>query len=380
MFCLSGRRPKVKPTKGWRRDILPDLLTQIMEIKMAKMAKVSIIVPIYKVEKYLDQCVMSLVKQTCQDIEIILVNDGSPDHCPAMCDQYLLRYPDIIKVIHQENQSQNVAWNNGLSIATGKWVCFVDSDDWVELDMVETMLSYAEKDDADIHAFSHHKEYQNASVYFGLPDTILTEDEKANIIYREKVITLEAWGKLFRRSFVEEHKFRFYPHHFQHEDSIFNVKAFHLAKKVCLHSKAFYHYRMVGSGYMLKWDLKKIDAYYLYINRYSEFVDQYFSGQVATRMKQRIMLEQLRYFDDLYSDPRSGFSRRELIRHLKENFYREPFLDAIKEYPLSELPVASAFGIWLLRHGFVGAWISTYKVFLKLIDLRKKTDVYQKFE
>jgi hypothetical protein len=137
---------------------------------------------------------------------------------------------------------------------------------------------------------------------------------------------------------------------------------------------------MVGSGYMLKWDLKKIDAYYLYISRYSEFVDSHFSGETAMRMKDRVAFEHLRYIGDLYEDPRSGLTRRELISSLKEIFYKEPFLSAIKKYPLSELPLASGFGLLLLRVGFVSAWLSTYKIFVKLVNFRKRENQYLKFD
>ena len=344
------------------------------------MAQISVIVPVYKVEKYIEQCVGSLISQTAKDFEIILVNDGSPDRCPDICDAYLVKYPQLVKVVHQPNLSQNVAWNNGLSIASGAWITFVDSDDWVEPDMIEIMLAGIEKDDADIHAFGHYKEYRNITEPFLFADAVLTEDEKANIIYRKKTITLEAWGKLFRRSLIKENNLRFYPGHFHHEDAIFNVKAFCHAKKVRLHQAAFYHYRMVGSGYMLRWDLKKVDAYYLYINRYSEFVDGHFSGLAAARMKQKVIVEQLRYIGDLYADPRGALSRREIKNGLKKIFYAPPFDRAIKEYPLSELPPASAFGIFLLRMHLIAAWLDTYQIFLKLLARQKNIKTYEKFD
>ena len=98
------------------------------------MIKVSIIVPVYNVEKYIDRCMKSLMNQTLHEIEIILVDDGSPDSCPQMCDEYA-KQDTRVKVIHKENAGLGYARNSGLEIATGEYVAFVDSDDYVDTQM-----------------------------------------------------------------------------------------------------------------------------------------------------------------------------------------------------------------------------------------------------
>ena len=100
--------------------------------------KFSIIVPIYKVEEYLDRCVESLIRQTEKDIEIILVDDGSPDSCPAMCDEWAKK-DERIRVVHKENGGLSDARNAGLNIATGEYVLFVDSDDYVAENACESL-------------------------------------------------------------------------------------------------------------------------------------------------------------------------------------------------------------------------------------------------
>ena len=102
---------------------------------------VSIIVPVYKVEKYLDECVESLVNQTFRNIEIILVDDGSPDNCPKICDDWVAR-DDRIKVIHKSNSGVSSARNEGLKVACGEWIWFVDSDDTVEMTAIEELVKY----------------------------------------------------------------------------------------------------------------------------------------------------------------------------------------------------------------------------------------------
>ena len=110
---------------------------------------VSVIIPVYKVEAYLDRCVQSVVDQTYKNLEIILVDDGSPDNCPAMCDAWAQK-DERIRVIHQENGGSASARNAGLSIAHGVWIGFVDADDVVSVDMYESLLESAKKANGDI--------------------------------------------------------------------------------------------------------------------------------------------------------------------------------------------------------------------------------------
>ena len=126
--------------------------------------KVSIIVPIYNVEKYLDRCMQSLVNQTLQDIEIIMVDDGSPDNCPRICDEYAAK-DKRIKVIHKQNAGLGMARNSGLEIATGEYVTFVDSDDFIDLKTCETIYKKAVENDLDI-CYYEGCSYSNGKVTY----------------------------------------------------------------------------------------------------------------------------------------------------------------------------------------------------------------------
>lgn len=110
--------------------------------------KVSIVLPIYKVEKYLDRCMHSLLNQTLKEIEIIMVDDGSPDNCPAMCDLYVQK-DSRVKVIHKQNAGLGFARNSGLEVALGDYIAFVDSDDFVDITAYETLLKVAMEENAD---------------------------------------------------------------------------------------------------------------------------------------------------------------------------------------------------------------------------------------
>lgn len=116
------------------------------------MSKVSVIVPVYNVEAYLPHCIESIQQQTESDIEIILVDDGSPDTCGEICDRFA-EQDSRIQVIHQENAGQGAARNVGLAAAHGEYILFVDSDDWIEPDLVETAFTAAKKFDAEMLIF-----------------------------------------------------------------------------------------------------------------------------------------------------------------------------------------------------------------------------------
>lgn len=113
------------------------------------MPELSIIVPVYKVEKYLPKCIDSILAQTFRDFELILIDDGSPDNCGAICDEYAAR-DSRIKVIHQKNTGVSAARNAGLDIASGTYLGFVDSDDWIEPEMYATMIATAKEKQVDV--------------------------------------------------------------------------------------------------------------------------------------------------------------------------------------------------------------------------------------
>lgn len=132
---------------------------------------ITIVVPVYQTKQYLDQCIQSLCSQTYTDIEIILVDDGSPDECPALCDAYASR-DGRIRVIHKENAGSSLARETGIQNATGKYIMFVDSDDWIEPDTVASCVETALRDDADCVMFGYTREYPNKSI-----DTLLFDGD-----------------------------------------------------------------------------------------------------------------------------------------------------------------------------------------------------------
>lgn len=165
------------------------------------MSELSIIVPIYKVEKYLHRCVDSILNQTFQDFELILIDDGSPDNCGAICDEYAAR-DSRIKVIHQANAGVSAARNAGLDIASGTYLGFVDSDDWIEPEMYATMIATAKEKQVDVVVcgFDYIDAFGNRICDTGVSSSEVlgcTEMLIDTFGLRQKLFYGALWNKLF---------------------------------------------------------------------------------------------------------------------------------------------------------------------------------------
>ncbi len=169
---------------------------------------ISIIVPIYKVEKYLKKCIESIMAQTHKNIEIILVDDGSPDKCGDICEEYSKK-DSRIKVIHKVNGGLSDARNAGLAIAKGDYIGFVDSDDYVANDMFETLYNLSETYNADISIVSFYELIEDRVI--GVMDSgeleILDKTEGMKQLLEDNKIQSYAWNKLFKRKLFDDMKF-----------------------------------------------------------------------------------------------------------------------------------------------------------------------------
>jgi glycosyltransferase involved in cell wall biosynthesis len=326
---------------------------------------------VYNTERYFDTCARSLLNQTTKDIEILLINDGSTDKCPEICDMYQRLCPDIIKVYHRENQGQNASWNFGLSVAQGQWVCFVDSDDQAEPHMAQTMLEYAKNGNSDVYVFGHFEDYENNSLCHTPRVRTLTPREKANFVHECGDIPSSMWGKLYRRGFLEAHGLRFDPTPFHFEDTLFNIRAFRLAETVSVCGKPLYRYRITASGFTRRWCVDKPKLYGLFIQRYGEFTDEHFDTETSARMKGKMLWYYAACYADFYDDARGKLSHREATRRLSECFKREPFRSGIRGAAETGAKPWQRLNLFLLRHGLAGIWFTLRKA---VKTLHKKSE------
>jgi glycosyltransferase involved in cell wall biosynthesis len=178
--------------------------------------KVSVILPLYNVEKFIGQCLDSLVNQTLKEIEIICVNDGSPDNSATIAKQYAEKYSNIT-VIDQENKGAGAARNNGLKHAKGEYLSFLDSDDFFEPDMLEVAYNKAKEDKADMVVFNSNQYYEDDNTYKNINWTLRYKKIPPYMPFKHRQMTDNvfkvfvgwAWDKLFSREFVEKHNLLF---------------------------------------------------------------------------------------------------------------------------------------------------------------------------
>lgn len=202
---------------------------------------ISIIIPIYKVESYLRRCLDSIVHQTYTNLEIILVDDGSPDNCPQICDEYAAKDNRIV-VIHKENGGLSDARNAGLDICKGEYISFVDSDDWVSSEYISELYSSIEIGCADI-AIVNHKHVTDAPVKKVSKKhyTKLLSRQQALfiLIARQHQPFVTSWGKLYRSNLFSNIRF---PIGKYHEDEFTSHLLFNVASKVIYSKRIMYFY------------------------------------------------------------------------------------------------------------------------------------------
>lgn len=238
------------------------------------MAKVSVIVPVYNVEKYLTKCLETLVKQTLKDMEIIVVNDGATDHSAEIIDSFACKYPQIISLT-KPNGGLSDARNYGIPYATGEYIGFVDSDDYVDIDMYEKLYAKAKEEDSDIVECDLHHVFPDGTMDTEVGERI--QDKKQMLMMGRSVV----WNKIYRREWLLNTGIVF-PKGCIYEDVEFFVKLVpHIGKYSYVDAASIYYVQR-GDSINNKQTLKTLDIlkvlqhikdYYVEQNWYEEYQD-----------------------------------------------------------------------------------------------------------
>lgn len=277
------------------------------------MKSISIIVPVYNVEKYLQECIESLIKQTFRDIEILLIDDGSTDKSGQICDLYSDKY-DFIKVIHKSNGGVCSARNLGISIAKGEYISFIDSDDYIENNFYEILYNESKKYNLDILFCNYvlvednvsRSTIQKKSKQYLLTNESITGLEYQKIRFENNDWDNYIWTALLKKSFLEENKLKFYDKgKLLFEDVLFTNKSLLKASRVKYVDFYGYRYRnrWRGSLSRQKSTETSIDSYYSIMN---EFIELYYKS--VNKDEKRIivnilynvltsLLESIHYFE-----------------------------------------------------------------------------------
>ena len=216
-----------------------------MKYEQKEQFKISIIIPVYNVKKYLSICLDSVIEQTYRELEIILIDDGSTDGSSEICDEYSKK-DDRIIVRHQKNAGVSNARNNGLKIASGSLIAFVDSDDFIENDMYTKMCSEIQRSNAEIVICGHNTTStsgENYSVFYR--NCSLSNFEAIRILIEDKVIRNQLWSMLFQKNLFEGISF---PENKIYEDVRTIFKLFLKAKKINIIQEALYNYRYIENS------------------------------------------------------------------------------------------------------------------------------------
>ena len=248
------------------------------------MERISVIVPIYKVEAYLDRCVQSIVAQTYTNLEIILVDDGSPDNCPAICDTWAEKDARI-KVVHKENGGLSDARNAGLAVATGDLISFIDSDDTIEPKFLELLYGALTACGADVA--------ECGVSYVDEQGTLLRVCDTADVIEMGKVDALRrlvledgiyqtVWNKLYRRKVMNDILFAFGKYN---EDEFWTYRVFDRMEKLAVVREPLYNYLQRGTSIIgVGYNIRRLDGLEARFQR-MEYLHKYEGLAVLTRQQ-----------------------------------------------------------------------------------------------
>lgn len=342
------------------------------------MPKLSVIIPVYNVEQYLDKCVLSVLKQTLEDIEIILVDDGSPDRCPQMCDEYA-RKDSRVRVIHKKNAGQGRARNSGLDIATGDYATFLDSDDYVDTNTYKTVCGIADEKGLDTLRFICNRFKDDGSHSPEIKDTSLTVCDSPQKI-REYALSIfdpnrssenptggSACMSVYKMSVIREYGLRFLSEReYLSEDYLFNFSFYQYAHAIGYLPNTFYHYRVNMESTSRKVRLDKM----VMVDKYCRFVRQIISAFGYHE-------EALYYADSYFVGAARGMTlqvfRSRLPMTEKYKWFREEvsspyFKEVFTRFCSNKLPLKQRIIFYTMKYHL---FVSTYLFLVIYSKLRK---------
>ncbi|WP_052400618.1 glycosyltransferase family 2 protein [Oceanobacillus jeddahense] len=349
--------------------------------------KVSIIVPVYNAERYVSNCIESMLKQTYENIEIILVNDGSVDSSAEIIDKYAAE-DNRIKSIHIENSGVSTARNIALDNAEGEWITFVDSDDWIEPEMIAFAINKAKETNADIVMWTYFKNYANKEMPLSLlpgGNQVITEDKSffhLKAIYSmygedevtESVSSGTVWCKLYKKTIIDENNLQFKVGLTRAQDTVFSINAVMKASKIVYYEKHLYHYRITNtsttSGTKFIQNTEEpfnllLDEFYSTIENYNE--EKYFSAFYARTIQVLMWHLKHNYFHPNF---RGGIfkRRKEIINLIK----KDPYSKALKKIDYNLLPKKEKIMAILLRYKLVIMFYSIYLTHAKIENAKNQ--------
>lgn len=297
---------------------------------------ISIIIPIYKVEQYLDRCVQSIVDQTYENLEIILVDDGSPDNCPAICNTWAAK-DSRIQVVHKANGGLSDARNSGLAIATGEYISFIDSDDWVEPCFIQTLYEAMTQIGADIAECATAYVDESGEVLRqrnAAPTAQIDRMEALRRLVLEDGIYQTVWNKLYRRELITDIPFAVGK---LNEDEFWTYQVLDRIEKLALVPEPLYHYlqrggSIIGTGY----NIRRLDGLEARFQR-MEYLQKY--EELAALTRQQLMMDCMWHYQSAKT-LLTGQDRETALAYIRETMRKCP------PVPLRQLTGKMTHRVW----------------------------------
>lgn len=316
---------------------------------------ISIIIPVYNVEDYLEQCLESIVNQTYKDLEIIIINDGSTDNSLSICQNFATK-DTRVKVINKDNEGQGICRNLGIKLATGDYVTFVDSDDYYDIDAIEQLvlglskssdlviggykkvldtgeITYVEKYNAGICSYS--LEQFQLRFLGDLPD-------------KQDSVKGTVWNSLYKRSILQKNHVTFLSERsIFSEDTVFNLDYIAHCQSVCLIDSTAYNYRLNLESTSTKYDedkLAKVNDYYIFLcNRFE-------NNETAILRSQRFYLFAVKKCLQQVVNKPTAKSFKAMSNEIKQITSDSVVSEVLKQYPITKLDRKTYLMLWLVKH------------------------------
>lgn len=338
--------------------------------------KISVIVPMYNVERYLAQCVRSIQGQTLKDIEIILVDDGSPDNCGAIADQYA-REDSRITVVHRENGGLGPARNSGIEIASGEYIGFVDSDDWIEPQMFEHLYAAAKACNADISCSGFQALADGETLYvktnpfagktLSNPEAIFQlRKSYYGALPNKKAddpVPVAVWTNIYKKDFLFSNKIRF--RNIRSEDKFFNTDACKKAAKVVVIADSCYNYRKDGQpSIMTSFSDSTVESYLELFKSLKVMAESEIAYREECSLRtQRCISDYTRIA--MQSIVKSSATKKEKSAAIRRLANDSTIRFSVRGYPFRKLPLPQAlFGIALriksMHFLYLLAWLGSH--------------------
>lgn len=328
------------------------------------MPEISVIVPIFNVEKYLQRCIDSLLNQTLKDIEIILVDDGSPDNCPAMCDEYA-RQDSRVKVIHKKNEGLGFARNSGLSVANGKYVAFVDSDDYVAAEMYEKLLLTATNENLDTVycgfsivdscgcVINTINEVNELTIFEENVKNLLLDMVGSTVdFHRDRKYEMCVWRAIYSLDTIKKNGIIFCSEReLISEDIIFHIDYLPRALKVGFLPASYYFYCMNENSLTMKFKIGRFQKDKILHDEIKRKLSHIFNLAEYENRVERSFIGYTR--SCVYKRSTKGLEKRTVKDEIKKICYDNELQKILKKYPYKKLPLKQRILINLIRYKLI---------------------------